>query len=198
MRYHLLPASTPGGSSYAAFLASKRTRAGIILVGANDGMLHAFRDSDGAETFAFIPRSLLPTLGLLAAPSYGHRYYVDGPLTESDAYWGGSWRNVVVGSTGAGSRAIFGLDVTNTAALSADSVLWELDHTQQPEMGHVLAPVEVGLMKNGQWAAVFGNGYSSLSGKAQLFIVNLQTGALIKRIDTSRATTTAWAGPGHP
>ena len=159
----------------------------MLFVGANDGMLHAFRGSDGVESFAFIPRSLLPTLGVLAAPSYGHRYYVDGPLTESDAFWGGAWRNLLVGSTGAGSRAVFALDVTSTTSMNAGNVLWELDSTQQPELGHVLAPVEVGLMKNGKWAGVFGNGYASAAGRAQLFVVDLQTGAVIRRIDTGVA-----------
>ncbi len=185
MRYNLLPAGTAGASTYADFLEAKKARAGMLFVGANDGMLHAFRGSDGVEVFGYIPRSLLPTVGLLAAPSYGHRYYVDGPLTESDAYWGDAWHNVLVGSTGAGSRAVFALDVTSTTSMGAGNVLWELDASQQTELGHVLSPIEVGLMKNGDWAAVFGNGYNSASGKAQLFIVNLQTGAVIKRIDTN-------------
>ena len=194
MRYNLLPPATPGATSYGAFLQTKKARSGTLFVGANDGMLHAFRGSDGVETFAFIPRSLLPTLGLLAAPSYGHRFYVDGPLTESDAYWGGSWHNVLVGSTGAGSRAVFALDVTNTDSMGPGNVLWELDSTVQAELGHVLAPIEVGLMKNGQWAAVFGNGYDSASGKAQLFIVDLQTGALIRRIDTGAGSGNGLGG----
>ena len=59
------------------------------------------------------------------------------------------------------------------------------------------APIEVGLMKNGQWAAVFGNGYSSLSGRAQLFIVEPAD----RRADQahrqrSRAVTTAWEERG--
>jgi type IV pilus assembly protein PilY1 len=71
--------------------------------------------------------------------------------------------------------------------MNAGNVLWELDSTQQPELGNVLAAIEVGLMKNGKWAAVFGNGYASESGKAQLFVVDLQTGAVIRTIDTGVA-----------
>ncbi len=184
LRYNMLPAGTPGASTYTAFVEAKKARPGMLFVGANDGMLHAFRDSDGVEDFAFIPRSMLTTMALLSAPSYGHRYYVDGPLTESDAYFGGGWKNVLVGTTGAGARGLFALDVTNTASMGAGNVLWEMDDTMEPEIGNLLAPVDVGLMKNGKWAAVFGNGYVSASGKAQLFIVDLQSGALIKRIDT--------------
>ncbi len=51
----------------------------VIFVGANDGMLHAFRDCDGRELWAFIPPSLLPDLKNL--PATGHEYYVDAPAS---------------------------------------------------------------------------------------------------------------------
>lgn len=200
MQYHLLPA-TAGGSSYRSFVASKKARDGVIFIGGNDGMLHAFRDVDGGtpatrsgrEIFAFIPRILLSGLSALASPSYGHRYYVDGQLTESDAYWGGSWKNVIVGATGAGARAVFALDVTNMTSMGASNVLWELDSTMDNDLGYVLAPIEVGRMKNGDWAAVFGNGYYGATG-AKLFIVNLQTGAVIKKISVPGGNTNGMGG----
>ena len=36
------------------------------------------------------------------------------------------------------------------------------------------------MLPNGEWVAVFGNGYSSATGSAALFVVNLQTGAAKK------------------
>lgn len=48
----------------------------LIFVGGNDGMLHAFRDADGAELWAFIPDVLLPDLAALAGVAHG--YFVDG------------------------------------------------------------------------------------------------------------------------
>ena len=53
----------------------------VIFVGANDGMLHAFRDCDGEELWGFVPPSLLDNLQHLPQP--GHEYYVDAP---SSAY----------------------------------------------------------------------------------------------------------------
>lgn len=194
LQYNFLPASTAGRDSYRGFVTTKKAREGVIFVGGNDGMLHSFRDSDGRETFAFIPRILLPGLSALSSPSYGHRYYVDGQLTESDAYIGSAWKNVLVGSTGAGARGIFALDVTTTSSMGAGNVMWELDSTVESELGYVLAPIEVGLLKDGTWAAVFGNGYDSASGTAQLFIVNLQTGAVIKTIQASTATGNGLGG----
>ena len=49
-----------------------------VLVGANDGMLHMFRDSDGHEMWGFIPPDLLPTMKLLQDSDTDHDYYVDG------------------------------------------------------------------------------------------------------------------------
>ena len=46
-------------------------------------------------------------------------------------------------------------------------------------------------LNNGQWAAVFGNGYNNTgTGQSGIFIVNLETGALIKRILTGVGDST--------
>ncbi|MCM5679660.1 PilC/PilY family type IV pilus protein [Schlegelella sp. S2-27] len=194
MHYQNLPTGTAGRDSYRSFVTAKAARTGAIFVGGNDGMLHAFSNNTGRETFAFIPRALLSSLPVLASSSYTHRYFVDGQQTESDAYFSGSWRNVVVGSTGAGARAVYALDTTNMTSMGASNVLWEFDSTVNAELGHVMAPVEVGLMKNGQWAAIFGNGPDSASGNARLFIVNLSTGALMAEIQAGTATGNGLGG----
>jgi type IV pilus assembly protein PilY1 len=54
----------------------------VIYVGSNDGMLHAFRDCDGAELWSFIPPDLLPKLNLLNTGEHpGHQYFIDGTPT---------------------------------------------------------------------------------------------------------------------
>jgi len=195
LQYNDLPAGTDGKTSYKNFLTTKAQRPGVLFIGGNDGMLHAFSDANGAEIFGFIPRVLLPFLPALASTSYEHRFYVDGQLTESDAYFGGSWKNVMVGATGAGARAVFALDVTTAySGMNASNVLWEMDSTTQPELGYVMAPIEVGMTRNGTWVAVFGNGPDSASGTARLFIVNIQTGAVIKTIQASTTTGNGLGG----
>ena len=52
------------------------TSRSIIYVGANDGILHAFEDTDGEELWGFIPPDLLATLKNLTSGS-AHPYYVD-------------------------------------------------------------------------------------------------------------------------
>lgn len=67
----------------------------VILVGANDGQLHAFKTSDGSEAWSFIPPNLLSKLKLVAhatePSSLTHQYFVDGPVTVADAWIPGSW-----------------------------------------------------------------------------------------------------------
>jgi hypothetical protein len=62
----------------------------IILAGANDGQLHAFKTGDGSEAWSFIPPNALSRLKLTAhatEPSLlTHQYYVDGPVTVNDVW----------------------------------------------------------------------------------------------------------------
>jgi hypothetical protein len=62
----------------------------VVLVGANDGQLHAFRTSDGSEAWSFIPPNLLSRLKLIAHNTHPtaltHQSYVDGPVTVADAW----------------------------------------------------------------------------------------------------------------
>ncbi|MBN8443117.1 MAG: hypothetical protein J0M28_15670 [Thauera sp.] len=165
-----------------------KTRRKMLYVGANDGMLHGFNAETGVEEFAYVPNAAgYDNLYKLAQPGYTHRYLVDGPPRAADAYIKGvgdtsaSWRTVLVGSTGAGGKGYFALDVENPGAMTNKKVLWEFSHA---ELGLAIGQASIVLGENGKWLAIFGNGYNSASGKAQLFIVDLETGALLKKIDT--------------
>ncbi len=190
--YDQLPAGTYGQATYAAFVTSKAARAeGVLFAGANDGMLHGFRDTTGVEIFAYVPRMLMPKMHLLASRSYDHQYYVDGPNVEADACLSGgsactTWTNLLVGTTGAGTATVYALDVTDPINMSASSIKWEItpSTTGYASLGHILTDVQTGLTKSGQWVAIFGNGYYGSSTMASLYIADLNTGALIKQIST--------------
>ena len=212
-----------GSSAYQDFIAFKRARESVLFVGGNDGMLHAFKDvnaqppatstaaTDGAEIFAYVPRAVYANLYKLAEKNYGgivpHQYYVDGPQNEGDAYVKGpgatpgtlaatpSWRNYLLGSLGAGGRAIYALDVTSSPTLNASNVRWEISSATDSDMGYILSPIEVGVLQNGQWVAIFGNGFSSGSGKATLFVVDLETAA-IKKLDVDTTGSNGLGGVG--
>ena len=183
-----------GLGNYREFILQKMARPGVLFVGANDGMLHAFRDSDGVETFAYVPKAVWPHLHKLAEPppAFRHRYFVDGPHSESDAYLGGNWRNLLLGSTGAGAKAVYALDVTDSNSMGPGNVLWEVNQSTPDfsNLGHVLSEVQTGVTVNGRWIAVFGNGFGSASGNAGFYVVDLHTGQLL-------AERVPHTGPGN-
>jgi type IV pilus assembly protein PilY1 len=182
-------------NNYSDFKAAYKNRDEMIYVGANDGMLHAFDVSTGVERFAFIPSSLLSRLPLLTKQTYEHRFYVDGSPTVVDAYVGNNWKSVLVSGLNRGGQAVFALDVTNPNNLTeanANSIfMWEFT---DPDLGYTYSQPAIVKLNTGQWAAVFGNGYNntdgsfdgsvSSTGNAVLFVVDLATGDLIKKIDT--------------
>jgi len=185
---------------YNDYLDDKADRPRIVYVGANDGMLHAFNGEGGEEEFGYIPAAVLGSMGNLLfpkSPDFQHRYYVDGPVVVSDALFGNNdWRTVLVGTTGAGARSVFGLDVSDVGdgTLATGDVLWEVND-QIPgdvgdRIGHVLGkPVIVpvqGSSGRPSWKAIFGGGYANrlneadadTRGTATLFIVDMESGAV--------------------
>lgn len=211
--YQRLSAATPGQSDYAAYMTGKSDRTeGVLFIGANDGMVHGFREGSastvgGSETFAYLPQAVLGNMHLLASKTYQHRFYVDGPMAESDAYisapnGGGGpgnttrWANLVLGTTGAGARSVFALDATSPLNMNARSILWEINQTTagMADLGHVMSQVETGITASGDWVAIFGNGPYGNSGRASLFVVNLATGQLLKKIDTDTSTGNGLGG----
>ena len=76
------------------------------------------------------------------------RLLMDGPLVETDAYFEGGWKNVVLGTTGAGPAAVFALNMSDTtdAGLGTKTLMWEHDKGTLKELGHVLSAPEVGVL----------------------------------------------------
>jgi type IV pilus assembly protein PilY1 len=136
----------------------------------------------------------------LTKPSYAHQYYVDGSPTMGDAYDGSKWHTMLVGGLNKGGQGIYALDVTDPSSFSeanaSSLVKWEFDDNDDPDLGYTYSRPVIVKMHNGKWAAVFGNGYNntlddtavggkrSTTGNAVLYVVDLFTGALIKKIDT--------------
>ncbi len=81
----------------------------IVLVGSNDGQVHAFGAATGAEKWSFIPPNMLPKLKLIRTGSL-HHYLVDGPITVADVWLGNNdsnkqasdWKTLAVISLGKG------------------------------------------------------------------------------------------------
>ncbi|WP_194270635.1 pilus assembly protein [Glaciimonas soli] len=212
--YDLLTTENGGGTLYQAYLSAKQTRNpnGMLYVGANDGMLHAFDAKTGIEKWAYIPQAVYPFLKSLSDVSYvapKHHYFVDGQMSEGDAYLltasgtARAWKSILLGSTGAGAKSVFAIDISAPAEFEAKSVLWEHadianDGVPDDDMGYVLGKASVVLLRNGQWAALYGNGVESNHQNAVLYLLDVATGTLIKKISAAEHRDDARNGLATP
>jgi type IV pilus assembly protein PilY1 len=139
-------------------------------------------------------------------PQFSHKFYVNATPRVADvdfAYTntatppatGNDWRTILVGGLGAGGRAVYALDVTNSVAapppvVSADTettvatkVLWEYT---EANLGYVYdAPTLAKTYAYG-WVVLVPSGYNNPSGKGYLYVLNpnspLKTGQLLNKI----------------
>jgi type IV pilus assembly protein PilY1 len=193
--YGRLPATingVPTGKDlYQPFVLGKDLTP-TVYVGSNDGMLHAFDGANdsggGVEKFAYIPNSVLGKLNRLAVPTYSHTYFVDGTPLIGDAFNGTSWQTVLLGSTGAGGRSVFALNITDPDGLGAGSVMWEFNDQLVTDMGTAIVQPSLGLTEDGLWRAAIGNGFNSANSRAMLFVRDLWTGAAVAKVDTGVGT----------
>jgi type IV pilus assembly protein PilY1 len=176
------------GSSYIAFRksAAYQGRPTMVYVGANDGKLHGFDGVTGVERFAYVPNAVIGGLSRLTSPAYNadHRYILDGSPRALDAYLSGGWKTILLGSLGAGGAGLFALDVTNPASFGGSSVMWEFTSADDADLGATIPQPVIARLNNGQWAAIAANGYNSAGGRALLLIIDLQTGTVLRKIDT--------------
>lgn len=182
------------GEGYLGFTTSVVNRTAVVYVGANDGMLHAFRAGDGKELFAYMPRAVSADVARLTDPAYVHRPYVDGVPAVREARIGTDWKTVLVSGMGGGAQGIFALDVTNPTAFGASNVLFEFTDRDDPDMGNVLSQPKIVMMKvpgspvtappTYKWFVAVSSGYNnykndgnnSATGQQALFLLSLDKG----------------------
>ena len=146
------PTRTVRSASYLRFSQQYWNRDNLLMVAANDGMLHAFilgqnqpnadgynvsaavrgatqplRLSEGDELWAFVPKATMPHLGTL--PNFGQQTFLNASPTVVDVpNPDDEWRTVAVGAFGNGARGYYALDITDPLN---PSILWEIDNQWQ-------------------------------------------------------------------
>lgn len=184
-------------TSYATFASAQATRTPVVYVGANDGMLHAFKAPDasvactatgadcGKELFAFMPTESMAVLKQSDAstnkypywdPEYDHAYSVDGELTVADVKDGTTWKTVLVGTMGRGGKTVFALDVTNPAS---PVLLWEktsADAAIGTLLGNALGRPIIAKVADGDWRVFLGNGPNSSAESSALIALDVISG----------------------
>lgn len=192
-------------TGYTAYANSKANRQPMLYFGANDGMLHGIRASNGIEQFAYVPGAVLAKTRWLPEVAYAHQTFVDATPYAADVNVGG-WKTLLFAPFGTGAKGLFALNVTDPTAMTASSSAWELTSAATPELGYVMGtpqrhpvtgvPRNVGKFGvNGNWALFLPNGYNSdrpdekgirsLTGSASLIIADLGT--------SSSAEVSSWS-----
>jgi hypothetical protein len=139
-----------GTASYGAFATQWGSRKKVILVGANDGMIHAFDaghwssttstydGGTGTELWAFVSPELLPKLKTVCDPATGacglgnHKFMVDGSVMVREVWTGGTadkadvnnktyWKTVAIYGHRQGGSTYVALDVTD---IESPRLLW--------------------------------------------------------------------------
>ena len=173
---------------------------GVVYVGANDGMLHAFNADEGSELFAYVPNLVFDHLGDLADPGYEHRFYVDlTPTVQKGEKLldNKDIQTILVGGLGKGGMGYFALDITDPQNMAEKHVLWEFPNKNTStadveDMGYSYGkPVVVrSYSTTYPWIVIVANGYNSPKEASALFVLDAKTGVLIRKIN-------AGAGPGN-
>jgi type IV pilus assembly protein PilY1 len=177
------PFLTTGDSSYNTFKTTQASRTTVLLAGANDGMMHAFLESTGDESWAFVPPDLLDDLKNMAAVSGIRDYYVDSSPIVADVKTGGTWKTIAVFGLRRGGKHYYALDITNP---TSPSYLWGFTDTN---MGESWSEPAIGKVKmsdgTDKWVAFIGAGFDSTQTNYDsgvklsegFFVIDLSNGA---------------------
>ncbi|HSL83573.1 MAG TPA: PilC/PilY family type IV pilus protein, partial [Thermoanaerobaculia bacterium] len=152
-------AQSERGTGYREFFLAHENRRKVVVAGANDGMVHAwdagkaeivftpanedpfgiardevkFDRGSGREIFAYMPRSVLPTVREMAQGAPVHRWSVDGSIAAGDVFIDPlhtgtpdpderEWRTVMMGGLREGGSAYYLLDVTHPDHLTTGEI----------------------------------------------------------------------------
>jgi type IV pilus assembly protein PilY1 len=164
----------------------------VIYAGANDGMLHAFDDSDGSELWAFIPPNLLDKLQALRTDVVSP--FVDGSPKAFISYdlTGQITQAILMFGQRRGGNHYYALDITNPLN---PRYLWKISpEGDYAQLGQTWASPVIGKIAFGtgeKWVVFIGGGYDDnqdndpvtapdSKGRA-IYVVDVLDGSLVWR-----------------
>nr|WP_315446317.1 PilC/PilY family type IV pilus protein [uncultured Pseudomonas sp.] len=191
-----------GDTTYTSYLTTKAANmSASLVVNANDGFVNVINSANGTRRYAYMPSSVLPSLRLIADPTYingvSHKFLVDGQVGVFDAQLNSAWKTLAIGGTGAGGKTFYALQLFDASAGNVLRALWEVSAPATAstanafnDLGYAYARPEVARLADGRWAAFIANGYGSNSGVAALYVLDVRDGSLIKKIVIDSTETT--------
>ena len=202
----------PAGEDYPTFREANKNRSGPLLIGANDGFLHAFDPETGVENWAYVPRFLLPAMYQLADSGYPgqHRFFVDGTPEVADVFNAttSKWSTIVVGGTNSGGRGYYALDITtptnprglwefcSDSTLCPDDLAGGFPHSD-PDLGFTYGNPVIGRrVLDGKWVVVLTSGLNNSAGTGQgyFYVLDAITGRILHKVSTGVGDATTPSG----
>ena len=163
----------------------------------------------GSERWAYVPYSVYGSLNALTPTSnFNFVPTVDGtPVTRDVFFSSGTpgWHSILVAGLRFGGRGVYALDITDASASESSpgsKVLWEFNNTSTDSGGVVVGAnlaytfgrPNIGRLANGKWVVLVPSGYfpdkstdpaaQSTNTQSSLFILDAQTGALLRELKT--------------
>jgi type IV pilus assembly protein PilY1 len=115
-----------------------------------------------------------------------------------------------VSGLGTGGQAYIALDITDpsgfTEANAAAIARWEFTDSDDADLGYTFSKPSLVRLANGKWGVIVGNGMNSTesdanastTGNGVIFILDAETGAVIKKLDTKQGTAEDPKGLSRP
>ncbi|HEY8683430.1 MAG TPA: PilC/PilY family type IV pilus protein, partial [Rhodanobacter sp.] len=179
--------------------------------------------TSGHELFAYVPRAAYANLGNLTAKSnFEFAPTVDATPVTRDVFFGGAWHTLLVGGLRLGGRGVYALDITDptqvTEANAGTKVLWEFSSDtlatsagNPANLGYTFGQPNIGRLANGKWVVLVPGGYfpdcsktdkpancatiaAASNGYSSLFVLDAQTGVLIRELKTLTTITGVTSG----
>jgi type IV pilus assembly protein PilY1 len=170
--------------------------------------------SPGKERWAYIPNAVFNHLyDLTVVNNYKFIPTVDATPVVRDVFFSSGtqgWHSILIGGLRMGGRGVYALDITDPSATEAGAsskVLWEFNSSvasttagNPANLGYTYGRPNVGRLANKKWVVLIPSGYfptgtdctavpAACNTTSSLFVVDAQTGALIKELKTPAGTT---------
>jgi type IV pilus assembly protein PilY1 len=169
--------------------------------------------SPGAERWAYIPNAIFNHLyDLTRLTDFTFIPTVDATPVVRDVFFSSGtkgWHSILLGGLRMGGRGVYALDITDPSASeagAANKVLWEFNSSvasttagNPANLGYTYGRPNVGRLANKKWVVLIPSGYfptgtdctavpAACNTTSSLFVVNAQTGELIKELKTPAGT----------
>lgn len=179
----------------------------LVYLASGEGMLHAFDTDTGVEHWAYVPPQVLANLGQLASRDYAFRTKLDA--TPALGKLAGNGKRLLVGALGGAARGYYALDLSSprdkTEAQLAAAAIWNFptagDTANRAKMGYSYGrPVIAKTSSQGDVVLVtsgYDNAETIGDGKGRMWMLNANTGAVLREFVTADGSTGAEAGLSH-